>query len=127
MTSPLSVVGFSAAAAAAAAVVYHFGRRSMQERLLAHDQLIRGREVAQRTKRKRLRLILVRHGESAANVLGSEYIGGRDESSPLSPTGEQQVPFTRGRTRTSHSSKSGLHPPVPSDPIRFDPGAACTT
>ena len=93
-----------AGGAATAAALSVAARRSLvswlpaEARRLAVDWRQRQREVALRTTRRPLRLLLVRHGQSEANTrLGT--VGGRDVQSPLSAKGEEQARHLGARLR----------------------------
>ena len=63
-----------------------------QVRLLSWDEHCRRADAAARAagQRRSVRVLLVRHGQSMANVR-PELVGGRDVSSPLSSVGETQA------------------------------------
>merc|ERR1719326_2545187 len=57
----------------------------------AWDESKRAAELAARARRRRpLRLLLIRHGESRANT-APHVVGGRDEASPLTARGEREA------------------------------------
>ena len=61
-----------------------------QLRQISHDAKERTRERKRRPARRALRLLLVRHGESAMNVQPG-LIGGRSNPAELTPRGERQA------------------------------------
>eukprot|EP00445_Apocalathium_hangoei_P026273 CAMPEP_0203922172 /NCGR_PEP_ID=MMETSP0359-20131031/62234_1 /ASSEMBLY_ACC=CAM_ASM_000338 /TAXON_ID=268821 /ORGANISM="Scrippsiella Hangoei, Strain SHTV-5" /LENGTH=227 /DNA_ID=CAMNT_0050849995 /DNA_START=43 /DNA_END=722 /DNA_ORIENTATION=+ len=65
---------------------------------VAWDERRRREEETARLGRRYLRLLLVRHGESAANTR-PELIGGRDVQSPLTQKGEAQAKMLGERLR----------------------------
>lgn len=62
----------------------------VSEELLARDSAEEARERAERPRRRPLRLLLIRHGESAMNVR-PDLIGGRSNSAPLTARGAEQA------------------------------------
>lgn len=64
---------------------------SPQRRLAAWDALQRRADQRARGSRRRVRVLLIRHGESEANLQAGQIVGGRDVATPLSATGEEQA------------------------------------
>jgi len=60
-------------------------------RRAALDWRERRREASSRGSRRPIRLYLIRHGQSIANLDAARTVGGRDVSSPLSAKGEAQA------------------------------------
>ena len=88
-------------AAAAAAAVALWLRRAPpwslapamhpEVRRSAWDAVCRRVDRRGRLQRRRLRLYLIRHGESEANLQLARVVGGRQTGSPLTPLGERQA------------------------------------
>ncbi len=55
------------------------------------EAVCRRAERRARAQRRRLRLYLIRHGESEANLQLARIVGGRQVGSPLTPLGERQA------------------------------------
>lgn len=68
-------------------------------RLMSWDTLRHRKESAVRGGRQAVRLLLIRHGESEANLRAMQTIAGRDAKSPLSKKGEVQAQRLGARLR----------------------------
>ena len=145
-TKNFQMLGYFALGALGASALLILWRKSLSQELLAHDERMRADEQVKRSTRKAVRVLLVRHGESAANVLGADYVAGRDETTPLSPTGEMQArllgarlaaeKFGASKVFASHAARAhrtaellcesaGLELPITTDKrvIEFSAGA----
>lgn len=78
---------------------------SPTRRLTSWDAYQKRLDGDSRRRRQRVRVLLIRHGESMANLNAARIVGGRDVSTPLSLAGERQAELLGERLR-----REGLKP-----------------